>query len=44
LVSLNEGHQWSYSRDELVKMLDEKLFAADPLGVINTALFLSDEE
>jgi len=30
LVSLNEGHQFSYSRDELVKMLDEKSFAAGP--------------
>ncbi len=30
LVSLNEGHEFSYSRDALVKMLDEELFPADP--------------
>jgi NAD(P)-dependent dehydrogenase (short-subunit alcohol dehydrogenase family) len=30
LVSLNEGHEFSYSRDELIEMLDEELSPADP--------------
>ena len=30
LVSLNEGHEFSYSRDELVQMLDEELSPSAP--------------
>ena len=30
LVQLNEGHQYTYDRDALVKMLDESLAAAKP--------------
>jgi len=30
LVSLNEGHEFSYSRDELVEMLDEELSPSAP--------------
>lgn len=30
LVSLNEGHQFSYNRDELIKMLDEAMAPPEP--------------
>ena len=30
LVRLNEGHDFSYSRDQLVEMLDQQLSPADP--------------
>lgn len=35
LVQMNEDQRFTYSRDELVKMLDEALAAARPAGVVN---------